>query len=379
MPNFTIANAGFGFAGLDLDVSATGEVFFADAGEDMTFTTTDADWPGTYTITAAQLAALQNGDIVFVAFRAPTGLSDPPADGDVATAREPLVVWRKRDGAPDLTLAWMGAPANSAATYTVTTADLSNGISIEWTAVNQSDAFVETQQVTAAAIWNNWVQQVGDSFLTAPAGAIESNFTQGTLFMSFRLPPAAAVDIFSTVQRPFRFFTNGTQPHIMYQYMNTDGSPGLFAPAWRLDQAPLSAAGYSDWAAQDMNVLFVADHPNARIAIQKADGTWVSHVIGTASGAAFRGSRLQIFASTDQNVALRRVAWWTGVAADVTDSAVQNLFAFSGGGLVNPATSRASLGAPLIDIYGTAADWSAGTNNGSIGDLAVTGSFEVAS
>jgi hypothetical protein len=44
--------------------------------------------------------------------------------------------------------------------------------------------------------------------------------------------------------------------------------------------------------------------------------------------------------------------------------------------LVDPATSVTAYGTPILDIYGTAAEWSgAGNNQGSGGDLTLTGTL----
>jgi hypothetical protein len=73
-----------------------------------------------------------------------------------------------------------------------------------------------------------------------------------------------------------------------------------------------------------------------------------------------------------------RTAAWVGITLpDVTSGAVQSNF-FSGGTLVDPATSITAYGTPVIDVYGNAATLNAGTNNGSYNGgtaFTVTGTF----
>lgn len=70
-----------------------------------------------------------------------------------------------------------------------------------------------------------------------------------------------------------------------------------------------------------------------------------------------------------------RVAFWAGIAPDISLTSVREAFA-EGTAMLDPALSAAAYGTPIIDAYGPAARLNAGTNGGSGGAFAVTGSFE---
>lgn len=76
------------------------------------------------------------------------------------------------------------------------------------------------------------------------------------------------------------------------------------------------------------------------------------------------------------NGGLSRVAMWQGISLpDISNSAVQDNFANSSTGeLVDPEISRTAYGIPIIDFYGLADLWNAGTNHGSGGDFTMIGS-----
>ncbi len=70
-----------------------------------------------------------------------------------------------------------------------------------------------------------------------------------------------------------------------------------------------------------------------------------------------------------------RLAMWDTVA-DITQTSVQDNFSDSTtGALVDPATSRTAYGTPLIDLNGDAADYNAGTHDGSLSLGTRTGTF----
>lgn len=377
MPTFSFATAGFGFGGANLSVSAAGEISYANSGADLIVTTTDPDWPGSYTITAAQLAALASGSIVFLAYRAPTGAATA---GNTITARTPLVVWRTIDGEPDLVLAWSTGGASLG--KTVTAEDEASGLSIAWTASNLAGAFNGAQEVLAAQTYQTWVRQVGDSYLTPPAGTVlEDDWTQGVLFVSFRVGQLVDWDLTGASQRPFELSGDVND---LFIRMNTGGvNGGLYAPRIRLTDGSGWGAAGTDYRGQDVNLLMRFDHSGTTAAaLRFGSGSWATGSLSgggaSAPGEFFFGAQApQIFHAANQDgLEIRRFAFWQGVTVDPTDTAVQGQFVSAGGGLVDPATSVASLGTPRFDFYGLASEWNAGTTNGSVSAFTATGSFE---
>lgn len=84
--------------------------------------------------------------------------------------------------------------------------------------------------------------------------------------------------------------------------------------------------------------------------------------------------------STNHNFGgvVHRIALWSGAAsapiADITDPAQRDLFA-DAAGITDPALSRVTLGQPLVDFSGSAADYNAGTHSGSLGPFIPSGTF----
>lgn len=92
---------------------------------------------------------------------------------------------------------------------------------------------------------------------------------------------------------------------------------------------------------------------------------------------------LRLFARSDRNNhtfsgTVHRVALWSGTAsqpiADIADPAVQSLFA-DAASIADPALSRVTLGQPLVDFSGDAAEYNAGTHSGSLGPFIPSGTF----
>jgi peptidoglycan hydrolase-like protein with peptidoglycan-binding domain len=72
---------------------------------------------------------------------------------------------------------------------------------------------------------------------------------------------------------------------------------------------------------------------------------------------------------------IARLTLWQGITLpDISSSTVQNEFSDPTTGVtVNPTVSTGLYGTPLIDFYGPAASYNAGTNNGSGGNFVMTG------
>jgi hypothetical protein len=108
------------------------------------------------------------------------------------------------------------------------------------------------------------------------------------------------------------------------------------------------------------------------------DGSGVMYINGVLEGtdAAQSGNNMQM-TPADWNIGavsggtnkfdgiIHRITLWDDVALDVTDAAIRSRMA-------NEADSRL-LGNNIIDFYGLAAVWNAGTNHGSGGDFTMNG------
>lgn len=76
------------------------------------------------------------------------------------------------------------------------------------------------------------------------------------------------------------------------------------------------------------------------------------------------------------NGTLHRLACWSGLASDFSDTALQEHFLKPDGTLQDPVVSHIAYGTPHVDLYGPAADYALGINNGTAGNFdIVEGTF----
>jgi hypothetical protein len=133
--------------------------------------------------------------------------------------------------------------------------------------------------------------------------------------------------------------------------------------------------------AERANILiaFDADATSLAYVWREGAGAWSSQGSDASGGGVnleFTTGGVDDFnICSDRNVAatmfdgnISRVAMWTGITVpDITNSTVQDKFCNSSTGvLVDPATSVAAYGTPLLDFYGNAAAWNdVSANHGS--------------
>lgn len=327
-------------------------------------------------------------------------------------------------------------PVEAAATYSVTTADLSSGpVLLEQGQISDGTAVGDTITATRG-IWagdeshgamiftQQWYR--GDTAISGATGfsyvVTPADITEGLRFEQ-TVTNAAGSETIQTVvlePTPVSIFTeNGVKFNSARLLRNTDLAPAnsqsvfyfvSLLPYSISRQGILRQDGVSHgvdiWEGQfrfrvpgatgftrfmtvkqRTNVLAIATPNGSNTTVKTysrfaGEDDW--NLDSTVSGTGTVDLTFDHFAvsgapnNTNQklNAVVYRIACWSGVTPDASDKTVREQFLKADGTLEDPAVSRAAYGTPLVDLYGKAGDYAKGINNGSAGNFdLVEGTF----